>query len=86
MVGILDSNADPEGITYPVPGNDDAKRAIDMYCDLFAAAVLDGLQEEMQVRGVDMGALENPTEEGVAAEEAPAAAPRGKARKKAATA
>jgi small subunit ribosomal protein S2 len=85
VVGILDSNANPEGITYPVPGNDDAKRAIDLYCDLFAAAVLDGLQEEMQARGVDMGAMENPTEEAIG-EDAAAAAPRGKARKKAATA
>jgi small subunit ribosomal protein S2 len=63
VVAILDSNSDPDGIQYPVPGNDDAKRAIDLYCDLFSSAVLDGLQEEMNVRGVDVGEMELPPEE-----------------------
>jgi len=46
VIGVLDSNSSPEGITYPVPGNDDAMRAINLYCDLVAGAVLDGLQKE----------------------------------------
>ncbi|HEU0118348.1 MAG TPA: 30S ribosomal protein S2 [Alphaproteobacteria bacterium] len=47
VVAIVDSNSDPTSITYPVPGNDDASRAIDLYCDLAAQAILDGLQAEM---------------------------------------
>jgi small subunit ribosomal protein S2 len=64
VVAILDSNSDPDGVQHPVPGNDDAKRAVDMYCDLFAAAVLSGIQEEMGARGVDAGASDVPPEEG----------------------
>ncbi|MSO70801.1 MAG: 30S ribosomal protein S2 [Alphaproteobacteria bacterium] len=55
VVGILDSNSNPDGITYPVPGNDDAIRAIAMYCELFAAAVIDGLQQELVAKGGDAG-------------------------------
>jgi small subunit ribosomal protein S2 len=43
VVAILDTNCDPDGITYPIPGNDDAARALQLYCDLIADAVLDGL-------------------------------------------
>jgi small subunit ribosomal protein S2 len=46
VIAIIDSNCDPEGITYPVPGNDDAMRAIHLYCDLVSGAVIDGLQQE----------------------------------------
>jgi small subunit ribosomal protein S2 len=46
IIAVLDSNCDPEGISFPVPGNDDAQRAIHLYCDLIAGAVLDGLQKE----------------------------------------
>jgi small subunit ribosomal protein S2 len=46
VVAVLDSNCSPEDITFPIPGNDDAQRAIHMYCDLVAGAVLDGLQKE----------------------------------------
>jgi small subunit ribosomal protein S2 len=90
VVAVLDSNSDPEGISYPVPGNDDASRAINLYCDLMVGAVLDGLQAEMAASGTDMGAFETPPEEVesappeeiestppeevAAAEEAPAAA------------
>jgi small subunit ribosomal protein S2 len=75
-IGILDSNANPAGITFPVPGNDDAVRAIGMYCDLIADAVLDGISEEMTRSGADAGAQAEPRPEpAVAAEEAPAAAP-----------
>jgi small subunit ribosomal protein S2 len=56
VAGILDSNSDPAGMTFPVPGNDDAQRAIQLYCDLVASAVLDGLQAEMTSAGIDIGA------------------------------
>ena len=59
VVGILDSNSDPQGIDYPVPGNDDAQRAITLYCDLMMNAVLDGIQVEVTASGVDLGAAEN---------------------------
>ena len=56
VVAICDSNADPDGIAYPVPGNDDALRAINLYCDLVSSAVLDGIQAELKAAGVDVGA------------------------------
>ncbi len=56
VVGILDSNSSPGGIDFPIPGNDDATRAIHLYCDLVARAVLDGLQAEAAAAGVDIGA------------------------------
>tara|TARA_R110000782_G_scaffold24964_14_gene64983 strand:- start:656 stop:1483 length:828 start_codon:yes stop_codon:yes gene_type:complete len=61
VVAILDSNSDPDGITYPVPGNDDALRAISLYCDLFKQAVIDGISMEMSSQGTDLGASEAPT-------------------------
>jgi len=63
VVAVLDSNSDPEGITYPIPGNDDASRAINLYCDLMVGAVLDGLQAEMAASGADMGAFEEVADE-----------------------
>jgi len=63
VVAVLDSNSDPEGIAYPIPGNDDASRAINLYCDLMVGAVLDGLQAEMAASGADMGAFETVAEE-----------------------
>jgi small subunit ribosomal protein S2 len=71
VIGILDSNSDPAGITYAVPGNDDALRAISLYCELFSKAVLDGIQVQMSASGVDMGASEAPQMEAVA-EDVPA--------------
>ncbi|HYM31934.1 MAG TPA: 30S ribosomal protein S2 [Candidatus Cybelea sp.] len=59
VVAVLDSNSDPTGIMYPVPGNDDALRAINLYCDLFARAVLDGIQAEMVASGADVGQQES---------------------------
>jgi small subunit ribosomal protein S2 len=56
VVAVLDSNSSPDGIVYPIPGNDDAMRAIHMYCDLVSGAVLDGLQAELAASGADMGA------------------------------
>jgi small subunit ribosomal protein S2 len=67
VIGVLDSNSDPEGVTYPIPGNDDALRAINMYCDLMAASILDGLQAEMRSAGIDLGAsAELPEDEQIA--------------------
>ncbi|MBL4748454.1 MAG: 30S ribosomal protein S2 [Magnetovibrio sp.] len=63
VVGILDSNSDPKGIDYPVPGNDDALRAITTYCELIAGAVLDGIQVEAVKSGKDMGAAVAPIAE-----------------------
>ena len=58
VVAVVDSNADPKGIAFPIPGNDDAIRAIHLYCDMVSAAVLDGLAGAVQSSGVDIGALE----------------------------
>jgi small subunit ribosomal protein S2 len=62
VVAILDTNCDPQGITFPIPGNDDAARALQLYCDLVADAVLDGLTEGQASLGVDIGASEAPVE------------------------
>ena len=59
VVAIVDSNSNPEDITYPIPGNDDAIRAVNLYCELVGNAVLDGLQAEMVEAGVDIGASED---------------------------
>jgi len=76
VVAVLDSNSDPLGIDHPIPGNDDAIRAISLYCDLVADAVLDGIQEELTARGTDVGEAEEAPreslpEETVAEEPAP---------------
>ncbi len=60
VAAILDTNSDPDGITFPIPGNDDAGRAIAMYCDLFARAALDGIQRSQGTQGVDFGEAEAP--------------------------
>jgi len=63
----VDSNANPDGVDYLVPGNDDAMRAITFYCELAQAAVLDGLQTEMIKSGGDAGAAaEAPVEPAIA--------------------
>ena len=66
VVAVLDSNSDPAGVTYPIPGNDDAIRAITMYCDLIAGAVLDGISAEMVASGRDYGAAEEAPMETIA--------------------
>ncbi len=58
VTAILDSNSDPDGIAYPIPGNDDAARAIALYCDLAARAIIDGLGQSQIEAGVDIGAAE----------------------------
>ena len=70
VIAILDTNCDPDGITYPIPGNDDAARAIQLYCDLIADAVLDGLAAGASRSGVDLGASETPPAEPALKEEA----------------
>src|SRR3984957_20116893 len=74
VVAILDSNSDPTGVTFPVPGNDDAIRAITLYCDLVAGAVLDGISAEMATTGIDIGAQEELPPEVIAEAEADAQA------------
>ena len=55
VTAILDSNCDPDGISYPIPGNDDAARALALYCDLAARAIIDGLSEGQAHAGIDAG-------------------------------
>ena len=73
VVAVLDSNSDPTGVTHPVPGNDDATRAISLYCELVAGAVLDGIQVEVMASGGDIGEAADAPQENLpeeAAEEA----------------
>lgn len=70
VIAVLDTNSDPQGITFPVPGNDDAARALQLYCDLMADAVLDGLTEGQAAMGVDIGAAVEPVEPVLAKEPA----------------
>jgi small subunit ribosomal protein S2 len=63
VVAVVDSNCDPDEVTYPIPGNDDAARAIQLYCDLIADAVLDGLTEAQVRGGADIGASARPPAE-----------------------
>jgi len=74
VIAVVDTNSNPEGIDFPIPGNDDAARAIALYCDLIARAALDGMAAQLGAEGMDIGELEEtPDEEGLAAE-APAEA------------
>jgi elongation factor Ts len=66
VVAIIDSNCDPDKIDFPIPGNDDAARAIQLYCDLIAKAAIDGIARQQGALGVDIGALLS-VEEGVVA-------------------
>jgi small subunit ribosomal protein S2 len=58
VTAILDSNSNPDGIAYPIPGNDDAARALALYCDLAARAIIDGLSESQIAAGEDVGEAE----------------------------
>lgn len=81
VVAIIDTNSDPDAIDYPIPGNDDAARAISLYCELIADAVLDGITDSQASFGMDLGASEAPSAQALgldafksdAAEAAPAA-------------
>lgn len=77
IVAVIDTNCDPDGIDFPIPGNDDAGRAITLYCDLIARAALDGIARGQAQTGVDLGASEAPAmEELPTADDATGAAPR----------
>ena len=69
VVAILDTNSDPAGVTFPIPGNDDAGRAVTLYCDLVSRACIEGLSQAQIGAGHDIGESESP-----AAEELPAEA------------
>lgn len=68
VVGVVDTNCSPKGVTYVIPGNDDAARAIGLYCDLIARAALDGMSAQLGAAGIDLGALETAPEEEAVAE------------------
>ncbi|MDR0808564.1 MAG: 30S ribosomal protein S2 [Gemmobacter sp.] len=63
VVAVVDTNCSPKGVDYVIPGNDDAARAIGLYCDLVARAALDGMSAQLGAAGVDLGALEAAPEE-----------------------
>jgi small subunit ribosomal protein S2 len=63
VVAVVDSNCDPEGISHPIPGNDDAGRAITLYCDLISRAAIDGIERAQGAVGIDLGAAEEPIAE-----------------------
>jgi small subunit ribosomal protein S2 len=67
VAAVVDTNCDPDGITFVVPGNDDASRAITLYCDLIAKAAIDGISRAQGSHGIDAGAQAEP----VIAEELP---------------
>jgi small subunit ribosomal protein S2 len=69
VAAIVDTNSDPVGITYVVPGNDDASRAVSLYCDLIAKAAIDGISRAQGEMGIDIGAAEKP----IVAEQIPTA-------------
>ena len=60
VVAIVDSNCNPDGISHPIPGNDDAGRAITFYCDMIARAAIDGIERAQGSAGVDLGAAAEP--------------------------
>jgi small subunit ribosomal protein S2 len=67
VIAVVDTNCPPDGVDYIIPGNDDAARAIALYCDLVSRAALDGMTAQMGAAGVDLGELEDaPVEEAVA--------------------
>ncbi|WP_333826959.1 30S ribosomal protein S2 [Pararhodobacter sp.] len=73
VVAVVDTNCSPDGVDYIIPGNDDAARAISLYCDLVSRAALDGMSAQLGAAGVDIGAMEEAPVEETLAEEAPAA-------------
>ena len=62
VIAVVDTNCDPDPIDFPIPGNDDAARAISLYCDLIADAVLDGISDSQASLGMDLGAAEDPSQ------------------------
>ncbi|MEL6775322.1 MAG: 30S ribosomal protein S2, partial [Pseudomonadota bacterium] len=74
VVAVVDTNCSPDGVDYIIPGNDDAARAIALYCDLAARAALDGMTAQMGAAGIDLGEMEEAVAEEAVAEAAPAEA------------
>lgn len=79
VTAILDSNSDPEGIAYPIPGNDDAARSLALYCDLAARAIIDGLSESQIASGIDIGEAEDVSVADRSSDAGAAAAPQASA-------
>ncbi|MEL6111347.1 MAG: 30S ribosomal protein S2 [Pseudomonadota bacterium] len=73
VVAVVDTNCNPDNIDFVIPGNDDASRAIALYCNLVADAVIDGISESQGALGVDLGAMEDVPAEAALSEEVPAA-------------
>ncbi len=69
VIAVVDSNSNPSGITFPIPGNDDAGRAISLYCDLIVKSVLDGIERSQGASGMDLGASEEVVEQAITEEE-----------------
>ncbi|WP_126172327.1 30S ribosomal protein S2 [Altericroceibacterium xinjiangense] len=74
VVAVLDTNVDPSGIAFPIPGNDDASRAVRLYCDAVAQAATQGRNEGVVDSGADIGGMDLPPEEAATAEPAAAGA------------
>ena len=68
VIAVIDTNSDPAGVTYPIPGNDDAGRAVALYCDLISRACIEGISLAQTGQGVDIGASEEPPAEEAVAE------------------
>ncbi len=68
VAAVIDTNCDPDGITFPIPGNDDAGRAIALYCDLIARAAIDGISRGQVSAGVDVGSFDKPIVEALPAD------------------
>ena len=69
VIAVIDTNSDPAGVTFPIPGNDDAGRAVALYCDLISRACIEGISLAQSGSGVDIGAAEEPVAEDVPAAE-----------------
>ena len=63
VVAILDSNSSTDGVDFPIPGNDDASRAITLYCDLVSRTILDAMESQLGSAGIDLGEAESPMTE-----------------------
>ncbi|RIV84663.1 30S ribosomal protein S2 [Aurantiacibacter zhengii] len=72
VIAVLDTNVDPSGIAFPIPGNDDASRAVRLYCDAVAQAATTGKTEGVVDSGADIGAMDAPPAEAAVAEDAKA--------------
>ncbi|WP_306016241.1 30S ribosomal protein S2 [Oceanicaulis sp. MMSF_3324] len=79
VVAVVDTNCDPDPIDFPIPGNDDASRALSLYCDLIADAVLDGISDSQAALGMDLGESDMPNDVALGLEEGEAAAEEPKA-------